>query len=62
MRGVPAGNADVRVMFIGYQAPKKSVRVEDGQVATLDFAMVASALELSEVVITATGEQRRVVG
>lgn len=60
VRNVPAGTAEVRAMFIGYQAPKKSVRVVDGQEATLDFSMTPTAIELTEVVITATGEQRRV--
>ena len=60
VRNVPAGTAEVRAMYIGYQAPKKSVRVIDGQEATLDFEMTATAIQLTEVVITATGEQRRV--
>jgi TonB-linked SusC/RagA family outer membrane protein len=60
VRNVPPGTAEVRAMHIGYQAPKKSVRVVEGQEATLDFEMTATAVELTEVVITATGEQRRV--
>jgi hypothetical protein len=60
IRGVPAGTADVRVLHVGYQEQKKSVRVLDGQTGTLDFAMSQSVVQLEEVVTTATGEQRRV--
>ncbi len=34
---VPAGTAEVRVIRVGYQEQKKSVRILDGQTATLDF-------------------------
>ena len=58
--GVPAGTAEIRVIRVGYQEQKKSVRILDGQTATLDFAMSATVVQLQEVVTTATGEQRRV--
>ena len=45
---------------VGYQEQKKSVRIVDGQTATLDFVMSTSVVQLQEVVTTATGEQRRV--
>jgi TonB-linked SusC/RagA family outer membrane protein len=57
---VPAGTAEVRVIRVGYAEQKKSVRIVDGQTATLDFAMAQSVVQLSEVVTTATGDQRRV--
>jgi TonB-linked SusC/RagA family outer membrane protein len=57
---VPAGTAEVRVIRVGYSEMKKSVRIVDGQTATLDFAMTQSVVQLAEVVTTATGEQRRV--
>jgi TonB-linked SusC/RagA family outer membrane protein len=57
---VPAGTAEVRVIRVGYAEQKKSVRIVDGQTATLDFAMAQSVVQLAEVVTTATGEQRRV--
>jgi len=60
LRRVPAGTAEVRVIRVGYQEQKKSVRVLDGQTATLDYAMTQTVVQLSEVVTTATGEQRRV--
>jgi len=58
--GVPAGTAEIRVIRVGYQEQKKSVRILDGQKAVLDFAMSATVVQLQEVVTTATGEQRRV--
>ena len=57
---VPEGTADVRVIRVGYQEQKKSVRILDGQTATLDFVMAQTVVQLQEVVTTATGEQRRV--
>src|SRR5499427_5338737 len=56
---VPAGTAEVRVIRVGYQEQKKSVRIVEGQTATLDFAMTQSVVQLEEVVTTATGDQRR---
>jgi len=60
VRRVPAGTAELRVIRVGYQEQKKSVRIIDGQTATLDFAMPTTVVQLQEVVTTATGEQRRV--
>jgi TonB-linked SusC/RagA family outer membrane protein len=60
LRRVPAGTAEVRVLRVGHTEQKKSVRVIDGQTATLDFAMPQALVTLQEVVTTATGEQRRV--
>jgi TonB-linked SusC/RagA family outer membrane protein len=57
---LPAGTAEVRVIRVGYAEQKKSVRIVEGQTATLDFAMAQSVVQLAEVVTTATGEQRRV--
>ena len=56
---VPAGTAELRVIHVGYQEQKKSVRVLEGQTATLDFTMQNTVVQLEEVVTTATGEQRR---
>ena len=47
IRGVPAGTAEVRVIRVGYQEQKKSVRVLDGQTATLDFAMTQIVVQLA---------------
>ena len=56
---VPAGTVELRVLHVGYQEQKKSVRILDGQAATLDFSMTNTVVQLEEVVTTATGEQRR---
>src|SRR5215813_4514803 len=47
---LPAGTAEVRVIRVGYAEQKKSVRIVDGQTATLDFAMENSVVQLAEVV------------
>lgn len=60
LRRVPAGTADVRAIRVGFQETKKSVRVIDGQTATLDFVMRTSVVQIQAIVTTATGEQRRV--
>jgi len=59
VRNVPAGTAEVRVIRVGFQEQKKSVRTLAGQTATLDFAMSQTVVQLEEVVTTATGQQRR---
>ena len=60
LRRVPAGTAELRVIRVGYVEQKKSVRILDGQTATLNFELATSVVQLNEVVTTATGEQRRV--
>ena len=60
IRGVPAGTADIRVIRVGYQEQKRSVAVATGQTTTLDVTMKQTVVQLTEVVTTATGEQRRV--
>jgi TonB-linked SusC/RagA family outer membrane protein len=59
VRNVPAGTAEIRVIRVGFQEQKKSVRTINGETATLDFAMSQSVVQLEEVVTTATGQQRR---
>lgn len=60
LRGMPAGNAEVRVLRVGYTEQKKPVTVASGASATLDFALTRAVIVLQEVVTTATGDQRRV--
>ena len=59
IRKVPAGAAEVRVIRVGYTEQKKSVTVADNQTATVDFVMKQTVVQLTEVVTTATGTQRR---
>jgi len=60
LRGAPPGAAEVRVIRVGYTEMKKPVTVVPGQTVTLDFVMTQAALQLAEIVTTATGQQRRV--
>lgn len=60
LRAVPAGTWDVRVLRVGYEEQKQSVSVTNGGTATADFVMTTAVVKLTEIVTTATGEQRRV--
>ncbi len=60
LRGVPAGNVEIRVIRVGYQEQKKAKTVAAGSNVTLDFTMTPAVVQLQEIVTTATGEQRRV--
>jgi TonB-linked SusC/RagA family outer membrane protein len=60
LRNVPAGPATVRVLVIGYAERSQPVTVQAGESATLNFQLQASAVGLAPVVVTATGEQRRI--
>ena len=57
---VPAGQVSIRAIRVGYQQQIKPIEVTAGQGATLDFVMVPAAVQLTEIVTTATGDQRRV--
>jgi TonB-linked SusC/RagA family outer membrane protein len=60
IRGVAPGQVVVRVLRVGYTEQKKTVTVSPGQTITLDFQLEAAIVKLTEVVTTATGEQRKV--
>ena len=57
--GVPTGNQTIRVRALGFLPADKTVDVSAGQVATLDFAVVAAAVSLDEVVVTGTAGSAR---
>jgi TonB-linked SusC/RagA family outer membrane protein len=59
LRAAP-GPVDVRVLRIGYQEQKRSIVVPAGGAVTADFSLAMSFVTLTEVVTTATGQQRRV--
>jgi len=61
IRNVPAGAVRVRAIRIGYTERTQAATVQAGQTATVDFALVRSAVQLQEIVTTATGEARRSV-
>jgi TonB-linked SusC/RagA family outer membrane protein len=60
IRGISAGIVTVRVLSIGYAEQSQQVTAAAGQTATLNFVLRPTAISLSPVVVTATGEQRRI--
>lgn len=58
--GVPAGEHQVRIDLIGYRSTTQTVSIAPGQTATLEFQLELSAISLDQLVVTATGEQRKV--
>ncbi len=54
------GKHRVSVKMLGYVSKTAVVTINDERVVTTDFAISSSATSLSEVVTTATGQQRRV--
>ncbi len=60
IRAVPARTVTVRALRVGYAERSGTVAVTGGQTATLNLVMSSSAVSLTPVVTTATGEQRRV--
>jgi TonB-linked SusC/RagA family outer membrane protein len=60
LRGVRPGQAELRVLRVGFAEQKVSVTVPAGQSATADVQMRAVTTTLTPVVTTATGETRRV--
>ncbi len=59
LTNIPAGAYAMVVRILGYTAARKSVIVAEGQPAIADFGLQRSASELDQVVVTATGEERR---
>jgi len=59
IRGITPGAVEVRVFRLGYTEQKKPITITAGSSPTLDFAMLASAVNMDEFVVTATGVQRR---
>ncbi len=60
LRGVAAGNVTLRAMRLGYADATQEVSVAAGQSASADFRMTPTPVALTGMVITATGQQRRV--
>lgn len=57
--GLTAGNYTLRVLRLGFQSTTRQVAVAAGGTATADFRLAPSAVNLDQVVVTATGEQIR---
>lgn len=64
VRGVPAGAVTVRAQRIGYTPVSQTVQLAANDSAQVNFALVVSAVQLSEVVTTGTGGavERRKLG
>jgi TonB-dependent starch-binding outer membrane protein SusC len=60
MLNVPAGEVTVRAERIGYGSAERTVTLTAGQSLSLDFSLETSALALDELVVTATGVQRKI--
>ena len=60
IRGVTPGPVTVRVLMIGYTERTETVTVAAGQTATLDVELQPTPVVISPLVVTATGEQRRI--
>lgn len=58
LTGVRAGPVEVRVNRVGYVEQKKPVTAEAGRSVTVDFVLRQTAVQLQEIVTTATGQQR----
>jgi TonB-dependent starch-binding outer membrane protein SusC len=58
LTSVPVGAQTVRVRTIGYAQATSDVTVAAGQEVVADLALAATAVMLSEVVVTGYGEQR----
>ena len=59
MPGVPAGAHRVHARRIGYALQERQVTVTAGQTATVQFTLSPVAANLSPVVVTGYGTQRR---
>jgi TonB-linked SusC/RagA family outer membrane protein len=57
--GIPAGDVQLRVLRLGFEAQTKPATIVDGQESTVDFALVQRVAVLEGVVTTATGEEIR---
>ncbi len=55
--GVPAGSQRVRALRIGYEAGVQTVTLAGGDTAVANFTLAPSAVQLSQVIVTATGEE-----
>lgn len=57
--GIPDGARVIAARRIGYEPTQQSVTVTEGADLTIDFELTKAATQLSEVVTTATGDQRK---
>ncbi len=58
-RSLAPDGYQVRVLHIGYQSQTRVVTVAANQTAAADFTLTSMPVTLDEIVVTATGEQRK---
>ena len=56
---VPVGEVEMRLERLGYAPVDSTLQVVAGQTSTVDFSLLVSAVALDELLVTATGLQRR---
>ena len=56
---VPAGSVEMRLERLGYASVDSTLQVAAGQTTAVDFRILVSAIALDELLVTATGLQRR---
>ena len=54
---VEPGQYDLRASFVGYESLEKTVTVDEGEDATLNFALPPSAQQLEDLVVVGYGKQ-----
>ena len=59
IRGVPQGTQTLRVLRVGYAEAKKTLQVSPGVDQTVEMTLNKVAVDLTPVVVTATGSQMR---
>ncbi|TVR59413.1 MAG: TonB-dependent receptor [Gemmatimonadales bacterium] len=61
LSGVPAGTHELQVQFIGYRSVSQEVTVTSGETTEISIALASQAIDLDEVLVTASpaGERRR---
>ena len=59
LNNVPVGDHDITVVLLGYATVTHLVTVLAGETTVRDFELQLTALSMDEIVVTATGEQRR---
>lgn len=59
LRGVPVGSQTVAVRKLGYRTQSRRVTVAENAETTVNFDLVRVPTTLTDVVVTQTGEQRR---
>jgi TonB-linked SusC/RagA family outer membrane protein len=59
IRNVPAGRVEIRAYSLGHESKQQTVSVVTGQPTRVNFSLPLVAVQLAEIVTTATGLQRR---